>query len=86
MHEHILQGCRTRPIASYLKAIGLLRLLAEQKDPQAKGWWQGENFSIRTILERDELEAFFCDEYAPTPIVAPWNGEADSMKETLQSE
>jgi len=74
MHEHILTGCRPKPLASYLKAIGILRLLSEQKDSKAKGWWRGESFAIKTGLGNDELESFFCEEYAPTPIVAPWNG------------
>ncbi len=74
MHEHFLPGCKPRPLASYLKALGILRLVAGQKDTQVKGWWERESFSIITNLTKDEIETFFCDEYAPTPIVAPWNG------------
>lgn len=75
MHKHVLSGCRPKPMASYLKALGVLRLVAEQeKDPHIKGCWEGESFSIYTKLDRHELETFFCLEYAPTPIVAPWNG------------
>ncbi len=74
MYRHILQGCRPRPLASYLKAIGILRILAEQKDPQAKGCWDGETFVLTTELDSSAVEIFFCDDYAPTPIVAPWNG------------
>jgi CRISPR-associated protein Csx17 len=74
MYEHILYGCRTRPLSSYLKALGILRLISEQMDPQAKGWWREETFCVHTILDREELEKFFCDQYAPTPIADPWNG------------
>jgi CRISPR-associated protein Csx17 len=74
MYRHILQGCRPRPLASYLKAIGILRILAEQRDPQAKGCWDGEAFILTTELDGNAAETFFCNEYAPTPIVAPWNG------------
>ena len=74
MYRHILQGCRPRPLASYLKAVGILRILAEQRDPQAKGCWDGEAFILTTELDSSAVETFFCDEYAPTPIVAPWNG------------
>ena len=69
-----LTGCRTEPLASYLKALGVLRLVADQKDPKACGFWQGENFVIRSKLDRDALIRFFVDEWWPTPVVAPWNG------------
>ncbi len=61
-------------MASYLKAVGLLRLLSEQKDPDAKGWWENEKFVVQTSLDREELMGFFCKEYVPTPVIAPWNG------------
>ena len=61
MHKHILQGCRPRPLASYLKAVGILRLLAEQKDPQAKGCWDDEAFILITELDSSAVETFFCD-------------------------
>ncbi len=74
MSRQILGGCRPTPLAGYLKAIGILRLVAEQKDPGVKGWWEGEAFAIDTALSRDELIQFFCEKYSPTPIVSPWNG------------
>lgn len=74
MHEHLLGGCTATPLAHYLKALGILRLVAEQKDPRATGRWQGEQFLLRTTLSREGLERFFLTEYRPTPIVAPWNG------------
>jgi CRISPR-associated protein Csx17 len=64
----------TKPLSSYLKAIAILRILSEQKDPEAKGCWAGEHFLLHTHLDRDALINFFCTEYSPTPIVAPWNG------------
>lgn len=74
INEHVLGGCTPTPLAHYLKALGILRLVAEQKDPHAAGRWQGEQFVLRTVLSREELERFFLEEYRPTPIVAPWNG------------
>lgn len=74
IHVHALTGCSPDPLAHYLKAIGILRLLSEQKDDQARGWWHREVFRLATSLERDQLVCFFCEEYEPTPIVAPWNG------------
>ncbi|MCX5903356.1 MAG: hypothetical protein NTV89_07765, partial [Proteobacteria bacterium] len=60
MHRHILSGCRTTPLASYLKALGILRLVAEQKDFQAKGSWEAENFVLHTSLTCEDMENFFC--------------------------
>jgi len=56
-----------------LKALGVLRLVAEQKDPDARGFWRNDAFTLATRLELAELMRFFLDEYAPTPIVSPWN-------------
>lgn len=69
-----MRGCRPEPLASYLKALGVHRLVGEQKDPEAKGCWKGDHFELRNNLTRQELIDFFVLEYRPTPIVAPWNG------------
>lgn len=73
-HEHILGGCTPTPLAHYLKALGILRLVAEQKDPEVAGYWTAEQFVLKTVLAWEELEFFFLEEYRPSPIVAPWNG------------
>jgi len=70
---HELHGCAPNPLAHYLKALGILRIVAEQLDPEARGWWEGEHFCLLTILDRESLERFFLDSYSPTPFVAPWN-------------
>ena len=69
-----LPGCRPEPLASYLKALAVLRLVAEQKDPEARGAWQGEQFVLTSTLNREALVRFFTEEWRPTPVVAPWNG------------
>jgi len=74
LHVHRLDGCAPTPLAHYLKALGILRLVAEQADPNARGWWHNERFSLLTILDRAELEQFFLERYAPTPFIDPWNG------------
>jgi CRISPR-associated protein Csx17 len=73
---HIIQlgGCSPIPLAHYLKALGVLRLVAEQADPGAAGCWNRDRFDLHTKLEREELIEFFLHEYEPTPILAPWNG------------
>jgi len=74
MNNLLLEGCRTKPMAGYLKALGILRIIAEQSDPQAKGSWKGDVFYLQTLLNREELAEFFCQKYIPTPILSPWNG------------
>ncbi len=74
MNEITLTGCTPTPLAGYLKALGVFRLVAEQKDAEVKACWQGERFALVTKLSRDELTRFFLGEYEPTPILAPWNG------------
>ena len=77
-----LRGCAPTPLASYLKALGVLRLVSspanhvsgEATDPHARGWWENECFHLRTTLGRDALLGFFLHDYAPSPIIAPWNG------------
>ena len=77
-----LHGCAPTPLASYLKALGVLRLISspanhvsgEAADPHARGWWENECFHLRTTLSRDALLHFFLHDYAPSPIIAPWNG------------
>ncbi len=73
-HVHKLAGCAPTPLAHYLKALAVLRLVSEQRDPTVRGWWKEEAFWLATKLSREELESFFLDEYAPTPILSPWNG------------
>ena len=71
---HELKGCAPAPLANYLKALGILRLMVEQgADPDARGWWQHEHFHLLTRLTQEELEQFFLDRYAPTPLLSPWN-------------
>jgi CRISPR-associated protein Csx17 len=69
-----LTGCRVEPLASYLKALGVLRLVGQQKDRNARGFWRGEHFVLQSSLDREALVTFFSDAWEPTPVVAPWNG------------
>lgn len=65
---------------AYLKALGVLRLVSEQKDGAARGWWKNDVFRLRSTLDCDALAKFFLDEYMPTPIVAPWAGGSGFFK------
>ena len=80
MNEIILSGCTPTPLANYLKALGVFRLVAEQKDPEVKACWRGEHFVLVTRLDAEELARFFLEEYRPTPIISPWNGRAGYLE------
>ncbi|MCF8025397.1 MAG: type I-U CRISPR-associated protein Csx17 [Desulfobacteraceae bacterium] len=94
MNEIVLTGCKSRPLAGYLKSMAVLRLLAEQKDPGVKGAWKADTFVVQTSLTVEALMDFFCNEYAPTPIITPWNGSSgfypndskDGLRAILESD
>lgn len=71
-----LAGCRLEPLGAYLKALGVLRLVAAQADPNARGWWQGDTFFVESGLDEAALVEFFLDRYVPTPVISPWNKDA----------
>ncbi len=73
-HTLTLAGCAPVPLAHYLKALGILRLVSEQKDPNATGRWHRDQFVLTSTLNREALLKFFLEEYQPTPVLAPWNG------------
>lgn len=74
IHGVRLEGCRTTPLASYLKALGVLRIVSEQADHEARGWWSGSTFHLDSQLDAAGVKEFFLREYRPTPVLGPWNG------------
>jgi CRISPR-associated protein Csx17 len=86
-----LPGCTPEPLMAYLKALGILRLVSEQKDKRARGWWKNDVFWLRSTLDQAALMKFFLEDYRPTPIVAPWNAGSgfylkwDERKGTFRS-
>ncbi len=74
IHVHKLYGCRPTPLAHYLKALGILRLVASNADLKARGWWKDDVFYLATVLNRNALEKYLLKDYSPTPLLAPWNG------------
>lgn len=73
MIESTLSGCRPEPLASYLKAVGVLRIVADQLDAEARGRWNGDSFALRGSAGTDDLLDFFISSWRPTPLVSPWN-------------
>lgn len=74
MPEILLHGCAPLPLAHYLKALGIFRLVSEQADSACAAYWRDDVFVLDTLLSEDELLNFFLNEYRPTPVLAPWNG------------
>jgi CRISPR-associated protein Csx17 len=90
MHTILLPGCSPTPLASYLKALGLFRLLSTQcPESNPKAHWQRNTFVLTSSHDRAKLVDFFLHRYAPTPIISPWNGDggffADSRKAGRES-
>ena len=73
MNEIILTGCMPTPLSSYLKSLGLLRLLTRHES-QIKAAWRGEHLVLSTKLSPGDVREHLLNNYAPTPILAPWNG------------
>ena len=74
MPDIALHGCTSRPLAAYLKALGILRITGEQLDKRACGFWRNGLFVLSSDVDRQKLCDFFLTAYIPTPVVTPWNG------------
>lgn len=75
-YEIKLNGCNPVPLAGYLKALGVLRIISQQVDPKAKGWWANEVFVLESKITKQGLSTFFQEDYQPTPIVGPWGARS----------
>jgi CRISPR-associated protein Csx17 len=73
MPELKLGGCTPEPLMSYLKALGVFRLVAEQSDTDARLSWHAGVAHLHSRLDGDGLKKFFLEEYRPTPLMTPWN-------------
>jgi len=69
-----LHGCRPLPLAHYLKALGILRILGEQADDTAAGRWVHDEFEVASVFDQQAMVDFLLTRYSPTPVLAPWNG------------
>lgn len=94
VHDLALTGCTPEPLMSYLKALGVLRLVSEQKDEAARGCWKNDVFWLRSPVlfegaateesKRVALARFLLEEYKPTPIVAPWGARSGFFPTTSE--
>lgn len=80
MHEVALAGCTATPLAAYLKALGVLRLLS-MTFPDTRAAWRGNHLVLRCAADEAAVERFLLQDYQPTPVIAPWNGGSGFFEE-----
>lgn len=79
-HEIVLAGCNPTPLASYLKGLGVLRILSDY-DPTIKGAWIGQYLHLTSLKPTELLRQYLLEDYAPTPVLAPWNSGSGFFKQ-----
>jgi CRISPR-associated protein Csx17 len=82
IHPLTLTGCSPVPLAHYLKALGVLRLVADSPkgDPSASAAWKNDQIILNSRFDEKGLMGFFLQDYQPTPVLAPWNGGSGFFK------
>ncbi len=80
MREIVLDACKPKPLGSYLKALGIFRIVSEQCDRSARCCWRNDRFMLRSKLNEKDIQDFILNEYMPTPIISPWNGRAGFLE------
>lgn len=71
----VLDALGPRPLGAYFKALGVLRVVAEQRDRDARLWFEDGAAVVRSELDGEALVAFLHDAYRPSPILSPWNAD-----------
>lgn len=67
-------GCCPTPLASYLKGLGLFRVVSMQLDQSTRCGWRGDSLVLEGKFTDEEVAEFIQNSYTPPAIVAPWNG------------
>jgi CRISPR-associated protein Csx17 len=87
-NDIVLDGCTPTPLANYLKALGVLRLLSEQRaELSYRAYWRNGTFVLRSPSftgqiehDRETISEFFLEEYRPSALVTPWNGRGGFLE------
>ena len=79
-----LTGCAPIPLAHYLKALGVLRLVTESEhgDASATAHWKDDQLVLTSRFDREALLKFFLHDYSPTPVLNPWNGDGGFFEDS----
>lgn len=82
MKTLILSGCPPVPLAHYLKALGVLRVISDSAkgDCNATAAWRADELHLSSKFNKEGLVTFFLNDYQPTPVLAPWNGGSGFYK------
>ena len=72
--EHKLYACKVSPLSSYLKSLGIFKLIGEQLDCNVKAHWENGIMTINTNNSQADIINFFQESYSPSPILSPWSG------------
>ena len=80
-----LKGLRSQPLSSYLAAVGLLRVLSEQRDSSITGCWNIDAFQVDGI-DSEEIVEFLINDFVPSPVFSPWNKEGDPSQNKRTAE
>ena len=73
-----LGGCMPGVLMHHLKALGVFRLVAKQKDADVsvRASWEDGVLVLDTKMTREDIVEFFCAKYRPTPVMSPWNKDS----------
>ncbi|QLH75576.1 MAG: type I-U CRISPR-associated protein Csx17 [Methanomassiliicoccales archaeon] len=75
MTDIVFKGVTIEPFGSYLKALGMFKIIAEQYDPNTRSRWTPDGlFCLKCKGEADDIVDFFMNIYSPSPIANPWSG------------
>lgn len=69
---------------NYLKAIGVLRILADPEhglDRELRGGWEDGVFLLTTRYSESDVVDFLKNSYKPAPIISPWLGGGGFLSE-----
>lgn len=68
----LLTGLQPQPLAAYLGALGVLRVLGTQGGKGIRAGFGAAGLLVQGV-DRDELLELLLDRWAPSPVLTPWN-------------